>query len=54
MFFDKYPEFVDFDPRKTRETATVTSESLTKRCDVIVPKDIIDGKLEVIENEEQI
>jgi len=38
MFFDQYPEFVDKDLRKTRGTTQVTSESLSKRCEVLLPE----------------
>lgn len=44
MFFDNYPEFVECDVRKDREYLTVTSESLTKRCDAILPKELIQDK----------
>ena len=44
MWFDQYPEFVELDPRKDRSTVTVTSESLTKRCEVMLPPELIKGK----------
>jgi hypothetical protein len=44
MFFDNYPEFVENDVRKDREHLTVTSESLSKRCDAILPKTLIQDK----------
>ena len=37
MFFDNYPEFIVYDPRKNREHVKLTSESLSNRCDVILP-----------------
>jgi SAM-dependent methyltransferase len=43
MFFDQYPEFVDRDLRKTRGTTQVTSESLSKRCEVLLPQWSIKG-----------
>jgi SAM-dependent methyltransferase len=43
-FFDQYPEFVDIDLRKVRKTTTVSSESLHKRCAVLLPKWLIEGK----------
>jgi SAM-dependent methyltransferase len=43
-FFDQYPEFVDTDLRKVRKTTTVSSESLHKRCAVLLPKWLIEGK----------
>ena len=44
MFFDQYPEFVDRDLRKTRGTTQVTSESLSKRCEVLLPKWSVENK----------
>lgn len=44
MWFDQYPEFVSLDPRKDRATVTVTSESLTNRCEVMLPPELIKGK----------
>jgi SAM-dependent methyltransferase len=35
--FDQYPEFIDNDVRRNRGTTTVSSESLTKRCSVLLP-----------------
>lgn len=43
MFFDQYPEFVDRDLRKTRGTTQVTSESLSKRCEVLLPEWSVKG-----------
>ena len=37
MFFDQYPEFIENDIRKDRGTTTVSSESLSKRCSVLLP-----------------
>lgn len=42
-FFDCHPEFIDSDLRKTRGTTQVTSESLSKRCAVLLPKWSIEG-----------
>ena len=44
MWFNQYPEFINLDPRKDREILTVTAESLTKRCQVMLPQELIDGK----------
>jgi hypothetical protein len=44
VYFDNYPEFIDNDVRKNREYLTVTSESLSKRCSVIVPEHLIKNK----------
>ena len=37
MFFDQYTEFVENDVRSQRGTTPVTSESLTKRCQALLP-----------------
>lgn len=44
MWFDQYPEFVNLDPRKNRTTVTVTSESLSNRCEVMLPPEFIKDK----------
>ena len=44
MFFDKYPEFIEEDIRKDRADFKVTSETMTKRCQAILPKQMIAGK----------
>jgi hypothetical protein len=44
VYFDNYPEFIDNDVRKNREQLTVTSESLSKRCSVIVPEHLVKNK----------
>jgi SAM-dependent methyltransferase len=44
MFFDKYPEFIESDVRKDREHLRVTSESMSKRCEAILPKELIHNK----------
>jgi 2-polyprenyl-3-methyl-5-hydroxy-6-metoxy-1,4-benzoquinol methylase len=44
MFFDSYPEFIESDVRKNRPTTTISSESLSKRCEVLLPKWFIEGK----------
>lgn len=44
MWFNQYPEFVNLDPRKDRKILTVTAESLTKRCQVMLPQELIAGK----------
>jgi SAM-dependent methyltransferase len=41
MFFDNYPEFITNDSRSKRGISTVTSESLTKRHEVSLPKNLI-------------
>lgn len=43
-FFDKYPEFVDSDVRKIRKSTTVSAESLHKRCAVLIPQWLVEGK----------
>lgn len=43
-WFDQYPEFVNLDPRKDRKSVTVTSESLSKRCEVMLPSELIKDK----------
>jgi len=44
LFFDKYPEFVNEDPRLGRAAAQVTSESLSKRANALLPAWIIKDK----------
>lgn len=44
MFFDEYNEFVNEDPRIGREATPVTSESLSKRASVLLPKWLVQGK----------
>ena len=44
MFFDQYNEFVDKDVRSHRGTTTVTSESLTKRCQALLPAWLVKDK----------
>lgn len=39
-----FTPFVDNDPRKDRATVTVTVESLTNRCEVMLPPELIKGK----------
>ena len=41
MFFDNYSEFITNDSRSKRDVSTVTSESLTKRHEVSLPKELI-------------
>jgi SAM-dependent methyltransferase len=43
-FFDNHLEFVTEDVRKIRPVTTVTPESLDKRCSVLLPKWMIEGK----------
>jgi SAM-dependent methyltransferase len=44
MFFDQYKEFVDSDIRKDRPLTRVTSESLSKRCQALLPSWLIKDK----------
>ena len=44
MFFDQHPEFIVGDPRKDRPNIRVTSESMSKRCAVMLPESLIKGK----------
>jgi SAM-dependent methyltransferase len=44
MFFEQYKEFVDADPRKDRAMVQVNYETMTKRCEVSLPKWLIEGK----------
>lgn len=45
MFFDDYKEFVEQDIRSTRvDNFQVTSETLSRRCEVMLPKDLIENK----------
>lgn len=44
MFFDQYNEFVESDVRSHRGTTTVTSESLTKRCQALLPAWLVKDK----------
>lgn len=44
MFFDNYPEFIESDNRSKRIDSQVTSESMSKRCEAFLPKDLIQGK----------
>ena len=44
MFFDNYVDFVNNDVRKDRPLLTVTSESLSKRFDAIMPEFVINKK----------
>lgn len=39
-----FKEFIDNDPRKDRDYITVTDESLTKRCESMLPPHLILGK----------
>lgn len=43
MFFDDYIDFVNDDVRKDRPMLRVTSESLSKRCDAIMPEFVVNG-----------
>jgi hypothetical protein len=43
MFFDDYIDFVNNDVRKDRLLLKVTSESLSKRCDAIMPELVVNG-----------
>jgi SAM-dependent methyltransferase len=43
-FFDNFPEFVETDVRKVRGTTTVSTESLHKRCSVLLPSWLVEGK----------
>jgi SAM-dependent methyltransferase len=44
MFFDDYPEFVEFDSRSKRPFMVINSETLTKRLEAILPKEFCEGK----------
>lgn len=44
MFFDQYNEFVDSDVRSHRGTTRVTAESLTKRCQALLPSWLVKDK----------
>ena len=44
MFFDDYYEFVDLDERKKRQHYPVTVETLTRRCESILPVDLVSNK----------
>lgn len=44
MFFEEYDEFVTNDVRRTRGTTQVNAESLTKRCEALLPKWLVEGK----------
>jgi len=44
MFFEKYNDFMDVDPRKDRALTQVNAESMTKRCEVTIPKWLVEGK----------
>jgi SAM-dependent methyltransferase len=44
MFFDQFPQFVDNDIRRLRPYGAVTSESLSKRCQAILPVELIKDK----------
>jgi 16S rRNA G966 N2-methylase RsmD len=45
MFFDDCREFVEQDIRSTRvDNFQVTSETLSRRCEVMLPKDLIENK----------
>jgi len=44
MFFDQYNEFVDGDVRSHRGTTRVTAESLTKRCQALLPSWLVKDK----------
>jgi cyclopropane fatty-acyl-phospholipid synthase-like methyltransferase len=44
MFFDQYNEFVEFDSRKDRPTAPVSSETLERRFEVMLPEWLVSGK----------
>lgn len=41
MFFDNYIDFVSNDVRKDRPLLRITSESLSKRCDAIMPDFVV-------------
>lgn len=42
-FFDQYSEFIEFDSRRDRGYVPITSETLTKRHEVALPKSLIRG-----------
>jgi len=44
MFFDQYPEFVQHDVRTHRGTLKVTAESLTNRCQALLPSWLVKDK----------
>jgi hypothetical protein len=44
MFFDDYPEFFELDIRNKRSIFPVTSETLTRRCESMLPKNLIENK----------
>jgi SAM-dependent methyltransferase len=44
MFFEQYPEFVDKDVRSHRGTIKVTAESLTNRCQALLPSWLVKNK----------
>jgi hypothetical protein len=44
MFFDDYTEFIELDIRNKRNIFPVTSETLTRRCESLLPKQLIENK----------
>lgn len=44
MFFDSYPEFIELDERKKRSYFPVSTETLTRRCESMLPLEIIKDK----------
>jgi hypothetical protein len=44
MFFEQFPEFVSEDVRKVRQLVPVTTETLNKRCAVMLPESLITDK----------
>jgi predicted TPR repeat methyltransferase len=43
-YFDFYKEFIDKDLRSKRDNWKVTSETLTRRCQVMLPPELVKGK----------
>jgi 16S rRNA G966 N2-methylase RsmD len=44
MFFDNYPDFIDNDLRNKRPFMVINSETLSKRLEAILPKELCEGK----------
>ena len=44
MFFDSYPEFIELDERRKRTKFTVSSLTLSRRCESMLPVEIIKDK----------
>jgi 16S rRNA G966 N2-methylase RsmD len=44
MFFDNYPDFIENDLRSKRQFMIINSETLTKRLEAILPKELCEGK----------